>query len=87
MRIAAESLPCGLVTGKSLMSVAIVLENAFRAYNGRLGDYFIEGADPLVISAMSPCTNCVHDLERYSEPRQEPSAVFSVPLVKLCMAV
>jgi len=27
--------PCGLVVGKSLMLVAIVIENAFRPYNGR----------------------------------------------------
>jgi hypothetical protein len=35
LRMAPKSLPCGLVPGKSLMSVAIVVENAFRPYNGR----------------------------------------------------
>jgi hypothetical protein len=31
LRMAPKPLPCGLVTGESLMSVAIVVENAFRA--------------------------------------------------------
>jgi len=31
-----KSLPCGLVAGKSLMSVTIVVENSFRPPNGRL---------------------------------------------------
>ena len=30
-----KSLRCGLVNGKSLMSVAILVENTFRPYNGR----------------------------------------------------
>jgi hypothetical protein len=36
LRMASKSLPRGLITGKSLMSVAIVVENAFRPVNGRL---------------------------------------------------
>jgi hypothetical protein len=35
LRTALKSLPCGLVTGKSLILVAIVVENLFRSSNGR----------------------------------------------------
>jgi antitoxin VapB len=33
--LCAKSLPCGLVAGKSLMLMAIVVENSFRSLNGR----------------------------------------------------
>jgi hypothetical protein len=33
--VASKSLPCGLVIGKSLRCLAIVVENLFRPYNGR----------------------------------------------------
>jgi hypothetical protein len=32
--VASKSLPCGLVIGKSLRCLAIVVENLFRPYNG-----------------------------------------------------
>lgn len=32
----AKSLPCGLIAGKSLMLLAIVVENSFRSPNGKL---------------------------------------------------
>ena len=35
LRTALKSLPCGLVAGKSLILVAIVVENLFRSSNGR----------------------------------------------------
>ncbi len=33
--IVSEYLPCGLVVGKSLRCMAIIVENFFRPYNGR----------------------------------------------------
>jgi len=36
MRGIPKSLPCGLVVGKSLMSLAIVAKNLFRLSYGRL---------------------------------------------------
>jgi hypothetical protein len=45
--------PCGLVAGKSLVSVAIVVENAFRPVNGRL-----VGFRPRVLFKSLTSTTC-----------------------------
>jgi hypothetical protein len=48
--------PCGLVAGKSLMSVAIVLENAFRPYNGQ--SFILQSTDECLVSLLRSAFSC-----------------------------
>ncbi|HKR30710.1 MAG TPA: hypothetical protein VJT08_09540 [Terriglobales bacterium] len=54
-----KRLPCGLVAGKSLMSVVILAENAFRPYNGRL-----TGQSALIFSVGSILLSHVYGIKQ-----------------------
>jgi hypothetical protein len=42
LRMVRKSLPCGLVAGKSLPCMAIMVENFFRPHNGRSGGIHVK---------------------------------------------
>ena len=69
----SKSLPCGLVAGKSLMLMAIVVDNPFRSPNGRLS----------VVEPDSVCNKAeINDLPKTTRARKHPTTL----LQRRCLA-
>jgi hypothetical protein len=61
-----DSLSCGLVVGKSSVSIAIVFENGFRPYNGRSAVF--RSIDLNIRALMlKECVSCVPLLQANEE--------------------